>query len=98
MPSPRPAPSSTVPPSRLESARERAAAARRGLTLAAFAAFGVGVVLVRASHPAAAHSPSPSSAGLTTPASLLDEIQGSSLGGGSISPQSGPPAASTATS
>ncbi len=81
--------------SRIEAARRRAAGARRGIALAAVASFGVGLVLVRASHPAGTHA---SSAGLAAPASLLAEIQGSSLGGGSISSASGPPAAATSTS
>jgi len=82
-------------PSRIESARGRAAAARRAFAVAAAASFGVALVLVRASHPAAAHS---STSGLAAPASLVAEIGGSTLGGGSIVSASGPPQASTSTS
>ena len=87
------------PPSRVESARGRAAAARRGLAVAAGASFGVALVLVRASHPAVAHGSSSSpSLALAAPSSLVAEVQGSALGGGSIASASAPPAASTSTS
>jgi hypothetical protein len=71
------------------------AAARRGAAWAAVAAFGVGLVVVRASHPATAHT---SSHTLAAPASLVAEIQGSAIGGGSISSASGPSVAATSTS
>jgi hypothetical protein len=90
-------PPATIPgqPSRIESARGRAAAVRRGAVWAAVAAFGGGLLVVRASHPAAAHT---SARALAAPASLVAQIQGSAIGGGSISSASGPTAASTSTS
>ena len=60
-------------PTRMEAARARLTAARRGITIAAFASFGVGLALVRASHPAVTHG---SPQGLAAPASLVAEIQG----------------------
>jgi hypothetical protein len=96
MPPVRPEPvPATGAPSRIEAARERAAVARRTLAVAAAAAFGVGLLLVRASHPAVAHG---SSAGLSAPASLVAQIQGSTLGGGSLASAAGPPVAATSTS
>jgi len=86
--------SSTSSP-RIAAARRRAAAARRGLAVAAVAAFGGALVLVRASHPATSHAPS---AGLAAPRPLLREIRAAVLGGGSIASASGPSAVATATS
>jgi hypothetical protein len=80
-------------PSRIGSARGRAAAARRGLGMVAVASFGLALLLVRASHPAAS-----TAAGLSAPPSLVAQIQGSPVGGGLIAPASGPPAAATSTS
>jgi len=77
--------------SRVESARMRAATARRALGWASVVAFGAAFVFARVSHPAASHGSS-----LSAPASLVVQIQGSGLGGGSIAAPSG--AASVATS
>ena len=82
--------------SRVESARERAAAARRGVAVAALASFGVALVFVRASHPAV--STGSSLSGLKAPSAFVAQIQGSTLGGGSIASASGPPVAATSTS
>jgi hypothetical protein len=78
-------------PSRVESARMRAATARRALTWASIVAFGAAFAFARLAHPAASHS-----SGLSAPASFVAQIQGSGLGGGSIAGPSG--AASVATS
>jgi hypothetical protein len=82
--------------SRLESARERAAAARRGIAVAAIASFGVALVFVRASHPAV--STGSTLSGLKAPSAFVAQIQGSTLGGGSIASAAGPPVAATSTS
>ncbi len=96
MPSSRPVPAQPAEsPTRMEAARARLAATRRGITIAAFASFGVGLALVRASHPAVTHG---SPQGLAAPASLVAEIQGSNLGGGSIAFASGTPQATTSAS
>jgi len=78
-------------PSRVESARMRAATARRALAWASVVTFGAAFLLARVSHPAASHS-----SGLSAPASLVAQLQGSGLGGGSIAAPTG--AASVATS
>lgn len=83
-------------PSRVEAARERAAAARRGVAVVAIASFGVAVVLVRASHPGV--STRSSSSGLKAPSAFVAQIQGTTLGGGSIASAAGPPVAATSTS
>ena len=82
--------------SRVEAARERAAAARRGVAVAAIASFGVALVFVRSSHPAV--STGSSLSGLTAPSAFVAQIQGSTLGGGSIASAVGPPVAATSTS
>jgi hypothetical protein len=80
---------------RIEAARRRASSARRSLSLLAVAAFGASVVLVRVSHPA---SHAASASGLTVPPTLLAQLQGTGLGGGSITPTSDAPTAATSTS
>jgi hypothetical protein len=80
--------------SRIEAARARAATARRITAVTALAGFGVLVGFVRATHPAGAkHAVS-----LQAPAALVSEVTGTSLGGGSIGPSSGPSVAATGSS
>jgi hypothetical protein len=80
-------------PSRIESARMRAARARRALLWGSVAAFASAFAVTRASHPAASHGSS-----LSVPASLVAQIQGSGLGGGSIAAPSGSPSVATSSS
>jgi len=83
------------PGSRILAARAKVVYARRVVAVAAAGAFGLGLLLARATHPAAS---SQTSHGLRTPSALAAEVQGGSLRGGSIQAASGPPSASTHTS
>lgn len=80
-------------PTRIQTAWMRAAAARRALAWASVAAFGFAFVAARVSHPASSHP-----SGLSAPAQLVAEIQGSSLGGGSIAAPAGAPSVATSSS
>ena len=91
-------------PSRLDSARRRAASVRRGLMVTAIGSFGAVLLVLRgtagtttATVTAAAAPSSTTTARLSAPATLLAAIQGSSssLGGGSIASSSSGSSTST---
>lgn len=87
--------SDTTQPSRIQQARGRLEAARRGVVVGALSCFGLLLLVVRASHPAHATT----AAQLSAPSSLIAQVQSSSnFGGGSISGANGPASASTSTS
>jgi hypothetical protein len=75
-------------PARLEPARRRAAATKRGLTIASIAGLLVALLLGRASHPAGTSSQPPA----TSPATAVtSEDDNFGFSGGSFSPSTSAP-------
>jgi hypothetical protein len=76
-------------PARLERARRRAAATKRGLTIASIAGLLVALLLGRASHPAGTSSQPPATSSPSTAVKSEDDNFGFS--GGSFSPSTSTP-------